>query len=57
MNSPLSSAVLADPAQGAAGRSGGRILVDALRVHGTDRVYCVPGESFLDVLDLSLIHI
>jgi acetolactate synthase-1/2/3 large subunit len=32
-------------------RSGARILVDALRVHGTDRVFCVPGESYLDVLD------
>src|SRR4026209_2758935 len=32
-------------------RSGGRILVDALRVHGVDRVFCVPGESYLDVLD------
>jgi acetolactate synthase-1/2/3 large subunit len=32
-------------------RSGGRILVDALRKHGTDRLFCVPGESYLDVLD------
>lgn len=32
-------------------RSGGRILVDALRIHGVDRLYCVPGESYLDVLD------
>jgi acetolactate synthase I/II/III large subunit len=32
-------------------RSGGRILVDALRLHGTDRAFCVPGESYLDVLD------
>src|SRR3984957_4367508 len=32
-------------------RSGGRILADALRVHGIDRVFCVPGESYLDVLD------
>ena len=32
-------------------RSGGRILVDALRVHGVDRVFCVPGESYVDVLD------
>lgn len=32
-------------------RSGGRILVDALRRHGVDRVYCVPGESYLEVLD------
>src|ERR1700728_85388 len=31
-------------------RSGGRILAEALRVHGTDRVFCVPGESYLDVL-------
>jgi acetolactate synthase-1/2/3 large subunit len=35
----------------AASRSGGRILVDALRLHGADRVFCVPGESYLDVLD------
>ena len=34
-----------------ASRSGGRILVDALRVHGVDRLFCVPGESYLDVLD------
>ena len=32
-------------------RSGGQVLVDALRIHGTDTVYCVPGESFLAVLD------
>jgi acetolactate synthase I/II/III large subunit len=32
-------------------RSGGRILVDQLRLHGADAVFCVPGESFLAVLD------
>jgi acetolactate synthase-1/2/3 large subunit len=32
-------------------RSGGRVLVDALHIHGVDRVYCVPGESYIDVLD------
>ncbi len=32
-------------------RSGGRVLVDQLRVHRVDTLYCVPGESFLDVLD------
>jgi len=37
-------------------RSGGRILVDALRVHGVDRVFCVPGESYLDVLDALYDH-
>lgn len=32
-------------------RSGGRILVDALMTHGCDRIFHVPGESFLAVLD------
>ncbi len=32
-------------------RNGGRLLVDALRVHGVDRLFCVPGESYLEVLD------
>ncbi len=32
-------------------RTGGRILVDALLLHGVDRIFCVPGESFLAVLD------
>ena len=35
-------------------RGGGRILVDALRIHAVDRVFCVPGESYLDVLDALL---
>lgn len=34
-----------------AARSGGRLLVDALKVHGADTVFCVPGESFLAALD------
>ena len=32
-------------------RSGGQILVDALRIHGVDTAFGVPGESYLDVLD------
>jgi acetolactate synthase-1/2/3 large subunit len=32
-------------------RSGGQLVVDALAQHGADRVFCVPGESYLDVLD------
>jgi acetolactate synthase-1/2/3 large subunit len=32
-------------------RSGGEVLVDALRIHGVDTAYCVPGESFLAVID------
>ncbi len=30
---------------------GGHILVDALKIHGVDHAFCVPGESFLAVLD------
>ncbi|MBI4275271.1 MAG: thiamine pyrophosphate-binding protein [Rhizobiales bacterium] len=32
-------------------RSGGEILVDQLIVHGARHVFCVPGESYLAVLD------
>ncbi len=32
-------------------RSGGQILVDQLVAQGVERVYCVPGESFLAALD------
>jgi acetolactate synthase-1/2/3 large subunit len=32
-------------------RTGGRILVDALLAQGCDRIFTVPGESFLAVLD------
>jgi acetolactate synthase I/II/III large subunit len=32
-------------------RTGARLLVDALRMHGADTVFCVPGESYLAVLD------
>jgi acetolactate synthase I/II/III large subunit len=32
-------------------RTGGQILVEALRRQGVDRIYCVPGESYLPVLD------
>ena len=32
-------------------RSGARLLVDQLLVQGVDRVFCVPGTSYLPVLD------
>jgi len=32
-------------------RTGGQVLVAALRDQGVDRIYCVPGESYLPVLD------
>jgi acetolactate synthase-1/2/3 large subunit len=31
--------------------TGGRLLVDALRTHGADMAFCVPGESYLAVID------
>ncbi len=32
-------------------RTGGEILVDQLKVHGVRHAFCVPGESYLAVLD------
>ena len=32
-------------------RTGGRVLIDALVNNGVDRVFCVPGESYLAALD------
>lgn len=32
-------------------RLGGHILVDQLAAHGVKHVFCVPGESYLAVLD------
>ncbi len=32
-------------------RTGGQILVDQLRIHGVSAAFCVPGESYLAVLD------
>lgn len=39
------------PSDSTLARTGGRLLIDALRVHGVDRVFGVPGESFLAALD------
>src|SRR5438128_3993210 len=32
-------------------RTAAQILVDALKIHGVDLAFCVPGESYLAVLD------
>jgi acetolactate synthase-1/2/3 large subunit len=37
--------------QSPAPRAGGKILVDQLVAQGVERVYCVPGESYLAALD------
>ncbi len=34
-----------------AARTGGQVLVDQLVLHGTELAFCVPGESYLAVLD------
>lgn len=32
-------------------RTGGKLVADALKSQGVDRIFCVPGESYLEVLD------
>lgn len=32
-------------------RSAAQALVEAMRLHGVDRIFCVPGESYIAVLD------
>ena len=32
-------------------KSGGALIVDALEAHGVTQLFCVPGESYLEVLD------
>jgi acetolactate synthase-1/2/3 large subunit len=38
-------------AMSTAGRTAGRALVDQLVLHGVTQAFCVPGESYLEVLD------
>ncbi len=42
---------MTDTGTGSNFRTGGQILVDCLRLHGVDTVFCVPGESYLATLD------
>lgn len=35
-------------------RTAAQVLVEQLKIHGVKRIFCVPGESFLDVLDALL---
>ncbi len=37
-------------------RTGGQLLADALVIHGADTVFCVPGESYLALLDALYDH-
>ncbi|MGF6939083.1 acetolactate synthase-1/2/3 large subunit [Paraburkholderia sp. UCT70] len=47
-SNPASNSVIASHT---ARTTGARLVVDALLTHGVERVFCVPGESFLAVLD------
>lgn len=51
MDAKVNEQISQEKSEGAAIRSGGRALVDALKLHGVERVFCVPGESYLEVLD------
>lgn len=37
-------------------RTGGRVLADQLRLHGLTQAFCVPGESYLALLDALVDH-
>lgn len=47
----MSAVSAASPAASENQTTGARLVVDALVHHGVERVFCVPGESFLAVLD------
>jgi acetolactate synthase I/II/III large subunit len=47
----MSHASVSDSASSQQTTTGAQLLVDALVTHGVERVFCVPGESFLAVLD------
>ena len=32
-------------------KTGGELVIDALEAHGVKQLFCVPGESYLEVLD------
>lgn len=42
---------MTQPPTSSSTQSAGRVLVDALALNGVERVFCVPGESYLEVLD------
>jgi len=48
---PASAHHLSKPMSSPKPRTGGEILVDQLKIHGADLAFCVPGESYLPVLD------
>jgi acetolactate synthase I/II/III large subunit len=51
MTQPTSANPTSPASSPSSDTTGARLLVDALVTHGVDRVFCVPGESFLAVLD------
>ena len=52
MNTSISNnSTATSPSNAAKPRSGGQVIVDQLLVHGVQHAFCVPGESYLEVLD------
>jgi acetolactate synthase-1/2/3 large subunit len=51
MTPPVSTSSPSAPPDAVPLREGGRVLVDQLKLHGAERIFGVPGESFLPVLD------
>jgi len=47
----LQTATEGNEADACRSRTGGQLIVDCLLANGVDTVFCVPGESFLTVLD------
>ncbi|WP_325340887.1 thiamine pyrophosphate-dependent enzyme [Xylophilus sp.] len=52
----IATAPSAAPSTDTPRRNGGQILVEALRRNQVDTIYCVPGESYLPVLDALADH-
>lgn len=47
----MTERIMQDESKAPLKRTGGQILVDQLRIHGVGQIFCVPGESYLAVLD------
>jgi len=51
MSSTTSTPTPSAPSSTLPSRTGGQVLVDQLILHGVQQLFCVPGESYLAVLD------
>src|SRR5690606_14224552 len=49
--SPAAPVISRKPGKGRKMKTGGEILIECLEAEGAERAFCVPGESYLAVLD------